>query len=200
MDFLKENWPRIGTVCAIILTPILFYYKSAMGFPLFLIWLQTPVYLLHQAEEYLIPGGFTEFFNKFIIGSKDGEGPLDSSRAFWVNVILIWILFPIVSGLTTYYDNLNIGMYLLYFSVANGLMHVRGAIMSRKYNPGLIVSFFLNVELGIYSILILQGTGNIWWPNHIFAAVVGILVNVYLVVSMKLKLKALRQAALRAAS
>ena len=50
MNFLKENWPRLGTVFALIITPILFYYKSAIGLPLFLIWLQTPVYLLHQAE------------------------------------------------------------------------------------------------------------------------------------------------------
>ncbi len=182
----------MGTVFAIIITPLLFYYKSAMGFPLFLIWLQTPVYLLHQAEEYLIPGGFIEHFNQMITGKKDSGGPLDSTRVFWVNVMLVWIIFPFVSALATFDHNLNFGLYLLYFSVVNGLMHVRSGIKDRKYNPGLMISFFLNVQLGIYSILFLQGTGRIWWCTHIFAGLLAILLHVWLIVSMQIKMKAMR--------
>jgi hypothetical protein len=89
-------------------------------------------------------------------------------------------------------------MYLLYFSVANGLMHVLNGIRLSAYNPGLIVSFFLNVIFGLYSIMVLQGTGTIWWPNHIFSAIVAILVNVWVGVSMKLKMKALKQAEVKA--
>lgn len=189
----------MGTIFAIILTPILLYYRSNMGFPLFLIWIQIPIYLLHQAEEYLIPGGFIEHLNKILTGEATKEGPLDESRAFRINVLLVWVIFPIFSAFTTYFNNLNIGMYLLYFSVANGLMHVLNGIRLSAYNPGLIISFFLNVIIGLYSIMVLQGTGTIWWPNHIFSAIIAILVNVWVVVSMKLKMEALKQAEVKAA-
>ena len=199
MNFLIKNWPKMGTIFAIILTPILLYYRSNMGFPLFLIWIQIPIYLLHQAEEYLIPGGFIEHLNKILTGEATKEGPLDESRAFRINVLLVWVIFPIFSAFTTYFNNLNIGMYLLYFSVANGLMHVLNGIRLSAYNPGLIISFFLNVIIGLYSIMVLQGTGTIWWPNHIFSAIIAILVNVWVVVSMKLKMEALKQAEVKAA-
>jgi hypothetical protein len=170
-----------------------------MGFPLFLIWIQIPIYLLHQAEEYLIPGGFIEHLNKIFTGKATKEGPLNESRAFWINVLLVWVIFPIFSTFTTYFNNLNIGMYLLYFSVANGLMHVGNGIRLSAYNPGLIISFFLNVIIGLYSIMVLQGTGTIWWPNHIFSAIIAILAHVWVVVSMKLKMKVLKQAEVQAA-
>ena len=194
MNFLIKNWPRIGTVFAIILTPILLYCRSNMGLPLFLIWMQIPIYLLHQAEEYLIPGGFIEHLNKALTGKATREGPLNESRAFRINVLLVWVIFPIFAAFATYFNNLNIGMYLLYFSVANGLIHVISGIRFAEYNPGLIISFFLNVIIGLYSIMVLQGTGAIWWPNHIFSAFVAILANLWVVVSMKLRMKALKQA------
>ena len=94
---------------------------------------------------------------------------------------------------------LDIGMYLLYFSVVNGLMHVVNGIRFATYNPGLIISFFLNVIIGLYGIMVLQGTGAIWWPTHIFSAIVGILVNLWLILSIKLKMKALKQAEAKSA-
>ena len=199
MNFLVKNWAKLGTFFAIILTPIFLYYKSRMGLPLFLIWMQIPIYLMHQAEEYLIPGGFIEHFNRVLSGKATREGPLDESRAFWVNVLLVWVIFPIFSAFATYLNKLDIGMYLLYFSVANGLMHVVNGIRFAAYNPGLIISFFLNVIIGLYGIMVLQGTGAIWWPTHIFSAIVAILVNLWLVLSMKLKMKALKQAEAKSA-
>jgi len=77
-----------------------------------------------------------------------------------VNVLLVWIIFPIFSAFATYLNKLDIGMYLLYFSVANGLMHVVNGIRFAAYNPGLIISFFLNVIIGLYGIMVLQGTGD----------------------------------------
>jgi hypothetical protein len=194
MNFLIKHWPKIGTVLALILTPILLYYRSEMGLPLFLIWMQVPIYLLHQTEEYLIPGGFIEHFNRVLTGKATREGPLDESRAFWVNVLLVWVIFPIVAAFATYLGNLSIGIYLLYFSVANGLMHVINGIRFAAYNPGFVISLFLNVIIGLYGIMVLQGTGTIWWPNHIISAIVAILINVWLIVSMKLKMKALQKA------
>jgi hypothetical protein len=193
MNFLIENWPRVGVVYAIIITPILFYYKTKLGIPLFLIWLMTPIYLLHQTEEYLIPGGFKKELNKNFTGDEESDGPLTFLSAFIINVPLIWIVFPLFAALATYYDNLNFGVYIFYFSVLNGFTHVGLGIVQGRYNPGLFVSFFGNVLFGLISLTILHGTGKILPVHIILSAIVGILIHLAIILPLRLKTKALNK-------
>jgi hypothetical protein len=45
------------------------------------------------------------------------------------------------------------GLWILYFSFFAGFAHILLALRARKlYNPGLFVSFFLNIPVGLWSI------------------------------------------------
>jgi len=193
MNFLMENWPRIGVVYVIIITPILFYCKTRLGLPLFLIWLMPPIYLLHQAEEYLIPGGFKKELHKKLTGDEESTGPLISLSAFIINVPMIWIVFPLFAALATCYNNLNFGVYIFYFSVLNGFTHVGLGIVEGRYNPGLFVSFFGNVLFGLISLTVLHGTGEILPAHIIFSVIVGILIHLAIILPLRLKTKALKK-------
>ena len=46
------------------------------GIALTLIWLQCPFYWAHEFEEYVLPGGFLDFFNRNMMGSTRGDKPL----------------------------------------------------------------------------------------------------------------------------
>ena len=151
---------------------MLIMFKDAIGLPLFLIWLQFPIYLVHQTEEYLLPGGFIEFVNSRIFRMDIEEGPLNAGNTFWINILFVWIAYPLCAAFSHW--NLNVGAYLLYFTMLNGLTHVGAAIRLRRYNPGLAASLFLNIGVSGYSVAVLAGTGKIWWATHIFAIAAGI--------------------------
>ena len=90
-----------------------------------LIWLQVPVYLLHQFEEHAWPGGFKEFVGKIVFKQDDG-GPLTEKSIFWINIPIVWIGFPIFAALTTI--STDLGLWIIYLSLTNGAFHILVAI------------------------------------------------------------------------
>ena len=67
-----SEWPKT-TLTSIYMAVLLVLFVMKQDFPLFLIWLHTPIYFLHAFEEYILPGGFLKFFNAKALGSKDPE-------------------------------------------------------------------------------------------------------------------------------
>ena len=63
-NWLKRNWAETGLIVAIFLSVFLFVFVRPTDFVLFVILLQTPLFLIHETEEYVFPGGFAQFFNK----------------------------------------------------------------------------------------------------------------------------------------
>jgi len=176
MNWLYDNWYKSTIFLAFYLLILLIIFVLEDNFALFLIWLQTVVYLLHQFEEYILPGGFVAFFNTKPLGSKEAEFPLDKISSFWINIPIIFIGFPLSAILAGYLD-ISIGVWTAYFSIINALSHV-GMFFKYRYNPGLIVSIFLNIPIGIYTILYLS-SNNIISPNDNFIGLaIGLLVQV----------------------
>jgi len=77
--------------------------------------------------------------------------------------------------------NYGFGLWLPYFSFFAGIAHIALAIKARKrYNPGLLVSIFINIPVGLWSIFYLLEQGlleNIFLNIHF---VVGLAVNAIL--------------------
>jgi hypothetical protein len=169
-NWLKDNWAQTGLVLAFYLTLFLLVFVRPTSFPVFLILLQTPLYMLHEAEEYLFPGGFGRFFNRDIFKVQEENGPLGRDFIFSVNIILIWVLLPLFGLLSTV--SLNLGLWIPYFTVFAGVSHIALGIKARKiYNPGLIVSLFLNIPVGTAVVLYFGRTGlmpNVFWNAHLF--------------------------------
>jgi len=177
--WLKKEWPKVGAILAIYLFVMLFVFVRKYDFVVFVLLLQTPLYMLHQTEEYIFPGGFGKFFNTKIFNLETEDEPLDENFIFYVNVILIWIVLPVFGLLSTV--NYGFGLWLPYFSFFAGIAHVALAIKARKlYNPGLLVSLFINIPVGLWSILYLLDQGiieNIFLHIHF---VIGLAVNAIL--------------------
>ena len=69
MKWFKENWPKATIFLAVYITLLLVLFVREENYALYLIWLQTPIYFLHQFEEYVFPGGFLKFFNRKMLKS-----------------------------------------------------------------------------------------------------------------------------------
>jgi hypothetical protein len=196
--WLKAEWAKAGLVLAFFLLVFLFVFVRPDDFVVFIILLQTPLYMLHQAEEYVFPGGFGVFFNRKIFKLENEDGPLDQNFIFYVNIILIWIALPLFGLLSTI--DYRFGLWIPYFSFFAGIAHVLLAIRAKKlYNPGLLVSLFVNIPVGLWSILYLMNRGII---GHFFLNVhilIGLGLNAILPVMGMILLKNYQRSVVREA-
>lgn len=146
---LCENWVYGGFLAAIlllVLTPIL-----ARDWPiaLLLIWLQLPVYMLHQYEEH-DHDRFRQFVNESI---GNGKEMLSRFDVFIINIIGVWG----IDSLSFYLAGnvyIGLGLIAVYLSLINGVGHCMQAIVLRCYNPGLITSIVLFIPLGIITLYV----------------------------------------------
>ena len=150
MKWLYEHWMKA--------TPFLAFYSFILitlyieDKYLYLIWLQTIIYWIHEFEEYVLPGGFLDFFNKHMMGSSGGEFPLSKIGSFWINIPLVYISMPLAAVLAHFYGY-EYGLWTCYFSFLNAFSHViMFFIFDFKYNPGLVASITLNIPFAIYSV------------------------------------------------
>ena len=168
--WLKKEWAKVGVILSIFLSVFLFVFVRKFDFVVFILLFQTPLYMLHQTEEYIFPGEFGKFFNTKIFNLETEDKPVDENFIFYVNVILIWIVLPVFGLLSTI--DYQYGLWIPYFSFFAGIAHVALALKAKKlYNPGMIVSLFINIPVGLWSILHLINAGvlkNFFLNPHIF--------------------------------
>ncbi len=168
--WFKRDWAKAGLPISIFLFVFLFVLVKDNDFVLFLLLLQTPLYMLHETEEYIFPGGFGKFFNMDIMKFETPDRPLDENFIFSINIILIWIALPLFGLLSTL--NYEYGLWLPYFSIFAGVSHLALGIKARKlYNAGLVVSLLLNIPVGVWSVYYLVNQGllpNYYLNPHLF--------------------------------
>ena len=154
-DWLIKYWSHVSFFAAIFITiPFLVFFQK-IDLVLLLIWLQVPIYMLHQFEEHGT-GTFKKWINNDILKSK-GKEILTDVHLFWINVPLTWILFPLFTSLSSI--NLVYGIWIAILSIGNSVLHVGATIIQRKYNPGFFASLFLNIPTGIYILYLLNQKG-----------------------------------------
>lgn len=152
MQWLYDNWMKATPFLAFYSFILLWLYVREQNYALFLIWIQTPIYWLHEFEEYICPGGFLDFFNRNPLGSKSGDYPLTPKGSFWINIPLVYILMP-SAGILSHFFGIEWGLWAAYFSVLNAFAHVAMYfVFGFRYNPGLIASTFVNIPFGIYTV------------------------------------------------
>jgi len=152
MTWISRYWALIGGIMAIGI--ILFVLMSGRQLADIntLLWLHLSLLLLHQFEEYIYPGGFSEFFNRNVPRkNKSKQSPLNTGGILLVNVVFGWTAYLVsaISGI----HNLWLALGLLGITISNGLLHTAMALLKRKYVPGLISGFFLFIPFGVYVIL-----------------------------------------------
>jgi len=180
MKWLYDNWYKSTLFLGCSLLIFLVIFVADNNFTLFLIWLQTVVYLFHQFEEYILPGGFVAFFNTNLLGSKQTEFPLDKKASFWINIPIIFIGFPISAILAGYID-ISIGVWTVYFSIINAISHVI-MFFRFRYNPGFFVSLLLNIPVGLFTIYYLTTNNIVSLKVHLIGFMTGVLIQLGLMV------------------
>ncbi len=189
-NYYIKNWYYIGSLLFVALTFLVGFFGEAIDPLQKVLLLSYMALLVHQFEEYAIPGGFPAVFN--IGWNKEKEAPdrypLNRKTAFVVNVLcaypfyIIAIVFP---GL------IWLGLAQVLFGMAQLFIH--GIFINIKmkslYNPGLGAVVFLHWPIGIYYIWYIYANGLMQPWYWIAGFVLTLLVAVLLVDLPVTKLK-----------
>ncbi len=153
LQYLHKNWSHAGILIAIYVTLVLLCMAPHLDLFTLLVWLQFPVYLIHEFEEHAYPGGFKQFVNRGIFHVYDQDIPLNDERIFWINILAVWFLFPL-TAIAAQFIHPALGLLTPCFSLINASLHILSGMVKRSYNPGLLASIFLNYPLGIYALYV----------------------------------------------
>lgn len=188
VDKLYDYWAKAGFITALFLLIILFFNSRVpIGSFEWLYWFSIPVYMFHQFEEYVYPGGFKEELNQIQSKNIPNQEVLTNKLVLLVNIGFVWILNLILIILGAI--SVIFPIILMTIVCFNGFVHVGASIKFHKYNPGLIISIIGNIPLGLYVLFGLGITGYASIVELTIGILIGILLHALLFIILFLRAK-----------
>ncbi|MEI7963397.1 MAG: HXXEE domain-containing protein, partial [Verrucomicrobiota bacterium] len=176
-----------GFLAAFLLLALTPLFTRFWDLPLILVYLQLPVYMLHQLEEH-DDDRFRRFINHLIGGGRD---VLSKGAVFVINVPGVWGV-NLLSILLAFSVYLGFGLIGVYLTLVNGLVHVAQAIRLRSYNPGLVSALVLFIPVGGFALAYVIRTESVTVGYHLLGLGSAILIHVAIIAWVGLNLFRLR--------
>lgn len=180
MNFIRKHWFQFGFLIAVLLGIIVFFqYKSISSFRL-LLTISFITLLLHQFEEYQLPGYFPRMINTVMFKSKSPDRyPLNTNTALVINVGLGWLLY--ILAIVFAQQAVWLAIISITISAGNFIAHtfmfnIKGKTL---YNPGMLTSVFLFLPITVYFFIFL-GSHNLLHLNTLLVGLIlGAIVNYF---------------------
>ncbi len=179
LEWIKDNWQKSAILVLIYVIVSLVPLYSRIELIDFMTLMAFPLYLVHEIEEYIFPGGFSSFFNSNLlkVNPEDEIVPIDREIIFWINLVYIWLIIPVFSGLGLY--NMMFAAWIPYFFFFQALGHLAMGIKGKMLlNPGIRSSFILHIPYSILMIYLLN-------ENEVLA---NPYINVYMIIGFSFNL------------
>jgi hypothetical protein len=170
---LIDNWVYGGFLAGLMLLALAPTISSGWPWAMTAVFLALPIYIMHQYEEH-DADRFRAKINEMI---GRGRNVLPVSAVFVINVPLAWGLNALAFGLAAT-TGIGWGLMALYLMLANGVVHIVQAVVTRGYNPGLVTSIVLFLPLGVLGSWAVYGTGAVTLTQQIVAIAIAILIHV----------------------
>jgi hypothetical protein len=188
-DWFLHNWMYAGFLAGLFLLAVAPVFAAAIGLPLLLVYLQLPVYMLHQLEEHY-DDRFRKYVNDLVAGGREA---LSTPAVVVINVVGVWVVILIVLYLARFVG-LGLGLIAIYLTLVNALVHIVQAAVQRRYNPGLATAVVLFLPVGIWGLMVVSDTPGVTATDHLVGFAVAILINATLVAYIKHRAAALSAA------
>lgn len=173
---LVQYWVYGGFLAGILILVLLPELSRHWSTALLAVFLQLPVYMLHQYEEH-DNDRFRQFFNRTVGG---GHEVLSPEAVFVINVPGVWG-FIAASFYLAAHLSLGYGLLAAYLTLVNSMIHVAMGIASRAYNPGLATAVALFLPASVFAIFELQKTGAASWHYNLLGLLTAIGVHAAIV-------------------
>lgn len=179
------QWPAASIFAAIFLLAFCPFVWMHAGIGMLLVYVQLPLYMLHQGEEHL-GDRFRLYMNRTIGG---GCEVLTPAATFVINAVGVW-LFDVISFSGAYSIGVGVGLAAGYLSVVNAILHIGPAIRKREANPGLVSAAGLLLPAGLWCVV--ANGSAVEWSVHLLALLAAIAVHVAIVVYVAYRLHTFR--------
>jgi hypothetical protein len=163
------QWPQATLFAAIFLFALLPFIAAGAGSALGLIFLQLPIYMLHQWEEHT-GDRFRRYFNR-VFGR--GREALTPAATFWINSVGVWGV-DLLALYLAWAIAPAAGLVAGYLALVNAVLHIVPAIVRREYNPGLVTAVFLFPLVGGWCVWHVGASAGLLPHLTAFVAAVGI--------------------------
>lgn len=108
------------------------------------------IYMVHQIEEHLWPGGFRQYANAHVFKTGRDDWPVDEAGVALVNIGWVWLPIALAA---LFPDALRwVGLGWVGLTLINGLSHIGTTVRFRGYNPGLVTSIVLFLPFTIWAL------------------------------------------------
>lgn len=185
---VQWQWPYAVVMSAGFLLTLLPIVLNLGGEKFALIYLQLPLYLLHQWEEHR-HDAFRQFVNRVIGGGREALTP---TATFWINALGVWGV-DLVAIYLAWAVKPVAGLVAGYMAVVNAILHLGPALKRREYNPGLLTALLLFLPLGGWCIFSVgAGAG---FEVHFVSLSAAIIVHLLIVAHVMRRLARLPQPA-----
>jgi hypothetical protein len=189
-------FPWIGGVAAAVLLVFLFgtnllrsdASSSRWRDPVWLSWMATVAYLLHNVEEYGLDlhGNSHAFPDALCFNLKlppFPDCPIPPAFFLAVNIPLFWVVGPLAALLSPRHRLVGFALYSVI--AINGLVHIAAVFGTGElYNPGLLTALLLFLPLTVWVGYAFFGRDRMSYKAMAFILVWGVLLHVFLIVPM----------------
>jgi hypothetical protein len=134
------------------------------------------IYMIHQIEEHLWPGGFRQFANAHVFKSGDDDWPVSEGGVALVNVGYVWapvLLAALFPGPLRW-----LGLGWVGLTLINAITHIVTSIRFRVYNPGLVTSIVLFLPFTIWILAREVSTGMLTGWQVVALLIAGVLLHI----------------------
>ena len=161
LKFYIKNWYYFGAVLFVTLTYIIGIFGEVINPLQKILTLSFMALLVHQFEEYGLPGGFPAIFNNVLTpgGSEAPDRyPLNQKSAAFVNVLGAYSFYVVPIFLP---NLIWLGLAQILFGMMQIMVHgiLINVRMKTFYNPGMGAVVFLHWPIGIYYIWYINANG-----------------------------------------
>ena len=134
------------------------------------------IYMLHQTEEHLWPGGFRQFTNRYVFRSGEANWPVDIDGVALVNIGYVWLPLALAVAWPETFRWLGLGW--LGLTLVNGITHIASSVRFRVYNPGLVTSIVLFLPFTIWAFAHEVDAGRLTGGEVAMLVVAGVLLHI----------------------
>lgn len=168
MSFHRNYWYYFGAILFVILSFVMGLFGTDIDPQRRILIFGFMAFLVHQFEEYALPGGFPMIWNMVYANEREvpERYPLNKKNSQFVNTFFLYTFYIIVIIFKDWYW---LGILSMTFAFAQFVVH--GIIIPKKfksfYNPGIASVIFLQIPVGIYYFWFLATNYDIptwnWW-------------------------------------
>jgi hypothetical protein len=186
-QWLKLYWVAASLCMGLLLLTLAPIFDLRNDLFLLLVYLHTPLYMLHQVEEHT-GDRFREFVNQRVF---HGVEALTGTAVLVINLPGVWGV-TILSLYAAVFIAPGWGLPAVYLVAVNALVHIAGATASRAYNPGLWTAIALFLPLSTLSLWQSGLNPSTDWRYHAFGLVVALVIHAAIIVYAQARAHSLR--------